>query len=307
MPMDAQTARRPNSLTTCAQCGGRLSEPVNFCPQCGAPARLAFSERTSTKKPNAATASKTASATGARANVAPGGQIWRSRLTSFVRPAVAAPHGGARSPSRSPGGFRGWRMKTGTALTLVALVVLCGAVVLVHRLSGSADGEPIAASNTAQGSVTANGTSQARRTPGVDAPAITRGSAQNPALAQNSTMTAETTPAPVASVAVPEPAQPSTATPQPSQSVSSQSSVSNSGRDSDKNHRLMALALARAHSGLDKNDLRMARSGIFWALSLQHDNSEALMLKQELLSRERERNTSSTATRGSVNGASPAD
>jgi hypothetical protein len=51
----------------------------------------------------------------------------------------------------------------------------------------------------------------------------------------------------------------------------------------------------------------MARSGIFWALSLQHDNSEALMLKQELLSRERERNTSSTATRGSVNGASPAD
>ncbi|EUC15228.1 hypothetical protein PMI06_005949 [Burkholderia sp. BT03] len=302
--MDAQTARRPNSLTTCAQCGGRLSEPVNFCPQCGAPARLAFSERTSTKKPNAATASKTASATGARANVAPGGQISRSRLTSFVRPAVAAPHGGARSPSRSPGGFRGWRMKTGTALTLVALVVLCGAVVLVHRLSGSADGEPIAASNTAQGSVTANGTSQARRTPAVDAPAITRGSAQNPALAQNSK---ETTPAPVASVAVPEPAQPSTATPQPSQSVSSQSSVSNNGRDSDKNHRLMALALARAHSGLDKNDLRMARSGIFWALSLQHDNSEALMLKQELLSRERERNTSSTATRGSVNGASPAD
>jgi hypothetical protein len=69
----------------------------------------------------------------------------------------------------------------------------------------------------------------------------------------------------------------------------------------------MALALARAHSGLNKNDLRMARSGIFWALSLQHDNSEALMLKQELLSRERERNTSSTATRGSVNGASPAD
>lgn len=305
--MDAQTARRPNSLTTCAQCGGRLSEPVNFCPQCGAPARLAFGERTSTKKPNATTASKTASAAAARPNVAPKGQIWRSRLTSFVRPAVAGPNGGTRSPSPSPGGYRGWRIKTGTALTLVALVVLCGAVVSLTRHNGSVDGEPIAASNTAQGSVTANGTSQAARTATVDAPAIARGSAQNPALAQSSTMTAETTPAPVASVAVPDPPQPSTATPHPPQSMSSQSSVSNSGRDSDKNQRLMALALARAHSGLDKNDLRMARSGIFWALSMQHDNSEALMLKQELLSRERERNTSSNATRGSVKAASPTD
>lgn len=302
--MDAQTARRPIFLTTCAHCGGRLSEPVNFCPQCGAPARLASSERTSTTKPNAATASKTASATTARPNVAPGGQMWRSRLTSFVRSAVADPDGDARSPSASPGGFRGRRMKTGVALTLVALVVLCGAVVLIHRHSGSADREPVAASNTVQGSVTANGTNEARRTAALDAPAMARGSAQNPALAQNSTTTAETTPAPAT---VPEPAQPSTATPQPSQSVPSQSSVSNSGRDSDKNHRLMALALARAHSGLEKNDLRMARSGVFWALSLQHDNSEALMLKQQLLARERERNSPVDATRGSAKAASPTD
>jgi len=48
----------------------------------------------------------------------------------------------------------------------------------------------------------------------------------------------------------------------------------------------MSLALARAHAGLDKNDLRMARSGVYWALSLQPRNSEALSLKQELLMRQ---------------------
>jgi hypothetical protein len=58
-------------------------------------------------------------------------------------------------------------------------------------------------------------------------------------------------------------------------------------RYGDKNRRLMALALARAHTGLQNNDLRMARSGVFWALSLQPDNSEALALKQALLAREK--------------------
>jgi uncharacterized protein HemY len=48
----------------------------------------------------------------------------------------------------------------------------------------------------------------------------------------------------------------------------------------------MSLALARAHNGLNANDLRMARSGVYWALSLQPDNSEALMLKRELIARE---------------------
>ncbi|WP_148654424.1 hypothetical protein [Paraburkholderia caribensis] len=254
-------------------------------------------------KPDAATASKAPGATAARPNIAPGGQNWRSRLTSFVRPAIADP----RSPSPLPGGLRGSRMKTGAALILVALAVLSGVLVSLHRYDGGTDGEPIAASNTAQGSVTTNGTSQAKRAAAVDAQATARGPAQNTAVAQSSTTTAGTTPAPVASGAVPEPAQPSTAMSPPSQSTSSQSSVSNSGRDSDKNHRLLTLALARAHSGLEKNDLRMARSGIFWALSLQHDNDEALMLKQELLSRERDRKAPVDTTRGSGKAASPTD
>ncbi|WP_176055165.1 hypothetical protein [Paraburkholderia caribensis] len=197
-------------------------------------------------------------------------------------------------------------MKTGAALILVALAVLSVAVVSLHRPDGGADGEPTAASNTTQGSVTTNGTSQAERAAAVDAQAAARGPARNAAVAQSPTTTAGTTPA-LVSGAVPEPAQPPISTSPPSQSTSSQSSVSNSGRDSDKNHRLLALALARARSGLEKNDLRMARSGVFWALSLQHDNDEALTLKQELLSRERDRKTPVDATRGSGKSASPSD
>ncbi|SAK90265.1 hypothetical protein AWB76_06535 [Caballeronia temeraria] len=68
----------------------------------------------------------------------------------------------------------------------------------------------------------------------------------------------------------------------------------------DKNQKSIQLALARAHDGLGKNNLQLARSGIFWALSLQPDNPEALRLKQDLLSRERARNAALKAARGCV-------
>jgi uncharacterized protein HemY len=72
---------------------------------------------------------------------------------------------------------------------------------------------------------------------------------------------------------------------QPSQASSSGSTLSTKDYG-ERNRRLMSLALARAHNGLNENDLRMARSGVYWALSLQPDNSEALKLKQELIARE---------------------
>jgi len=68
----------------------------------------------------------------------------------------------------------------------------------------------------------------------------------------------------------------------------------------DKNQKLLPLALARAHDGLRKNNLQLARSGIFWALSLQPDNPEALRLKQDLLSRESDRNAALKAARSCV-------
>ena len=68
----------------------------------------------------------------------------------------------------------------------------------------------------------------------------------------------------------------------------------------DKNQKLMPLALARARDGLGKNNLQLARSGIFWALSLQPDNPDALRLKQDLLSREKVRNAALRAARSCV-------
>lgn len=121
--------------------------------------------------------------------------------------------------------------------------------------------------------------------------------AQRPASAPTTAPTSahiarETNRAPqsVAAPAVPQAAPPARITQQaaePSPSLSRKESSATSGKYSAKNQRLISLALARAHSGFEKNDLRMARSGVYWALSLQPDNSEALSLKQELLARER--------------------
>ena len=248
--MDAQTARRPISFTTCARCGGRISDPVNFCPQCGAPAKVAFSERRSAAKPVPSPVPKAASASASRADA------------MFA----ARSYDDARSAPSSRGGSQNSRVKTGVALAVVALVVLCGVLFALHQHDGADDSEPPIASSTVQGSVTANGTSQPANTTAaavVPAPTVAPDTpaAQAPAIS-----------------ATPAPASPAIEAPAPTPP-----------RTGDKNQRLLALALARAHTGLDRNDLRMARSGVFWALSLQHDNSEALTLKQELLARERQR------------------
>ncbi|PTB21907.1 hypothetical protein C9I57_04565 [Trinickia symbiotica] len=131
------------------------------------------------------------------------------------------------------------------------------------------------------------------------------GAAQRPAMAPTAAPTSaniarETNRErqPVAAPAISQAAPPARITQQaaePSPSLSRKESSATSAKYSAKNQRLMSLALARAHNGFDKNDLRMARSGVYWALSLQPDNSEALSLKQELLARERGHVTASKA------------
>jgi hypothetical protein len=110
-----------------------------------------------------------------------------------------------------------------------------------------------------------------------------------PTTAQRPTLTASVGP----SLPGPPPAVVPRPSPLPSHSQNASASLANStsvgNQYRDKNRRLMALALARAHSGLDKNDLRMARSGVYWALSLEPNNSDAIKLKQDLLLRERDR------------------
>ncbi|MBN3762227.1 hypothetical protein [Burkholderia sp. Ac-20365] len=226
-----------------------------------------------------------------------GNGLWASRPKPPSGTTGPAPDARLPSPSSLSlriAGPRGW--KAVIALTLVAIVALAVIVMFLHLRDDSADVEQQRASNMVQGSVTTDGAGQ---------------STQSPASTSND-RTATTQNNAVASMAAPE-SVPSPETTE--QSAQSASSPSVRGTDSSaepagstksgttKNQRLIALALARARAGLEKNDLRMARSGVFWALSLQRDNSEALMLKQELLARERGRNSPSDARSGSGKGA----
>jgi hypothetical protein len=330
--MGDKSARGPIFPATCAQCGGMVSGPVSFCPHCGTHARLAFGDHAPTKKPDAATASATASAAGARAGVPHGVPLWPRPVPLFAS-ADPDPYGDVRPPSL--GGVRHWGVKTGTTLTLLAFVVLCGGAVLLHRYVDSATREQQATSSTVFGSVTKDGMSQPNQGPttaqspttiAAVAPATIASSAA-PATAASSVASAQpVVPAvpdrtahqkdgSVGSVAVSEPAPPPTVVSRPSQpsfsrsqneKASSPNSTASDKGDRDKNHRLMSLALARAHGGLEKNDLAAARSGIYWALSLQPNNSEALALKQDLLSREKARNAALHSARaGSGKAAKP--
>ncbi|WP_162601053.1 hypothetical protein [Paraburkholderia sp. C35] len=158
-------------------------------------------------------------------------------------------------------------------VTLVAVVAITATLMVMHRQDELAGGEQQGASNTVQGSITPAGTTPSgQRT----ASTANEQAAIEPKNANTSTAAPEVTPSPAA---IPQTAQAPYA-------------ASGTARieGSSKNQRLLAIALARARTGLEKNDLRMARSGVFWALSLQRDNSDALAMKQELLARERARN-----------------
>jgi hypothetical protein len=311
--MGDQPPRSPIFPAKCARCGGRLTGPVSFCPHCGAPARLAFGDRVPSQKPEVATGSATARAEGARADVPLGELLWPSPPTPLFNTADSDPYGDVRLSSH--GGARHWAVKAGTALTALAFVVLYGAAVLLHRHDDKSTREQQAASRTAQGRVTTIGASPSNQAPRTaQGPTITaaapHATVASSAAAPVTTLHSETSTqpvepvttgpqhGPVASVAPPLPGPPPAVVPRPSQPSSSRSqnektsstnSTMSDKRFSDKNRRLMSLALARAHSGLEKNDLRMARSGVYWALSLQPNNSEAIKLEEDLLLRERAR------------------
>ncbi|TKC80177.1 hypothetical protein FAZ69_29420 [Trinickia terrae] len=173
--------------------------------------------------------------------------------------------GKVRSPLRSVSRFRSARPNT--ALASFAFVVLFGASVVVQRHENAAALERRDALQTVQGSVIAEGASKGGRIARNSTPAQSAKTASNAASPRTPAAPAAMLPKAVAAL--------------PPNSAPSESP------HGDRRSRLLSLALARAHDGLDKNDLRKARSGIYWALSLEHDNSEALALKQELLARER--------------------
>ncbi|WP_206997778.1 hypothetical protein [Trinickia mobilis] len=170
-------------------------------------------------------------------------------------------------------------MKPNTALTSFAFLILFGASVVLQRHESAAARERHDTLQTVQGSVIAEGASQDGRT-------VT--ATQGATIARDS-MPAQRTPTASNRTLPQTPAAPATAS---STAVAARppSLAPSEAPHGDRRSKLLSLALARAHDGLDKNDLRKARSGVYWALSLEHDNREALSLKQELLSRERAHN-----------------
>ncbi|SIT37075.1 conserved hypothetical protein [Paraburkholderia piptadeniae] len=307
--MGDQTAHGPIFPATCARCGGRVSGTVSFCPHCGVPARLAFGDRAPKKKPRVA-ATRAASV---RANILRDRRLWPWRSTPFFQLAdTDHSYGGARPPMRSGAGRRG--LKTGAVLMLPAVVVLFGGAVLLHRSVDSDTRDQRARSSIVQGTVTSD--DMDRHNPAstiAQGPTTAQGSEatggsitpQNPATEERPTITtavppttgaSSVTPAMTASTAASRPSQASFSASQ-NEETSSQYARSNDRGYGGRHHRLISLALARAHDGLEKNDLRTARSGVYWALSLQPDNRDALLMKMELVSRERARDAALKAAR----------
>jgi hypothetical protein len=267
---------------TCARCGGRLLEPAAYCPHCGVNVRQAVNERARAKRPDTATAFASASAASASAAISLGELQGLPRPTLLFESPERYLDGNMRSPLHNA--LRFWNVKPNTAFTAFAFLVLFGASTALQRYESAAalDRHDLETMQTVvQGSVIAEGA-------GNDSSPVTP--AQSPALARNST------PAPRATQTASTPSPPRTpaaAASAPSTAVAAippspaPSPAPSDAAHGDRRSRLLSLALARAHDGLDKNDLRKARSGVFWALSLQRDNSEALALKQELLAREK--------------------
>ncbi|MBN3752315.1 hypothetical protein G3N95_05150 [Paraburkholderia sp. Tr-20389] len=212
---------------------------------------------------------------------------WPSTF-SFSPTITGHRYGDLRAPSH--GGADRRVAKRAAALMLLAAVVISGGAVLLRRSDDTDTREQRARSSVVQGVVTSNAMSYPNSTE------------------QSPTIKAAVPPATVASSAKPA-TTPEGVAPRPSQAsspdshyedVPSQSSTLEDKGNGGKNHRLISLALARAHGGLENNDLHAVRSGVYWALSLQPDNRDALLLKLDLVSREKARDAALKAARSCV-------
>lgn len=171
--MRDQTARDPKFPAACARCGGRISEPVTFCPHCGAHARFALAGDAS-HAGEAEHASQAGHASRARRE--PRGAAASARPAPTVppydfegdldppwpgppTPLFASPDGDPYGEVHAPGmrGERQWGLKWGTALVVGAFVVLYGGVVAVHRYDGVLPLSQSSSSKSAEGAIASNG------------------------------------------------------------------------------------------------------------------------------------------------------
>lgn len=173
--MRDQTAREPKFPAACARCGGRISEPVTFCPHCGAHARFALAgdvphaapveqmqhaartpREPTPREPRGAAASARAEPKVPHYDFE--GDLdppWPGPPT----PLFASPDGDPYGEVHAPGlrGERQWGLKAGTVLVVAAFVVLYGGAVAVHRFDGALPFSQPSTSKSADGAITSNG------------------------------------------------------------------------------------------------------------------------------------------------------
>lgn len=188
------TAREPKFPTACARCGGRISEPVAFCPHCGAHARFALAGHAvpagGAQRPRGGAASP---------RVEPNvpsydfeGDLdppWPGPPT----PLFASPDGDPYGEVRAPGIGRGWGLKGGTVLVVAAFVILYGGALAVHRYDGASPLSQSSASKAVEGAIGSNGGNDANMTAPSSGDVQSNGNALQP-------------PAPIANRAAPAPA-----------------------------------------------------------------------------------------------------
>ena len=143
------SAEGPRFPATCARCGSRVSEPVSFCPHCGTHARLAFSGQA----PKAAPSTPSTPSTNRGPELPLADALSASRPKPLFASAGVEAYRDIRPPPAESG--RQWGIKGGTALTLLAFVLVYGGVVLLHRHEESSTQTQPAPLRTAEGSVQA--------------------------------------------------------------------------------------------------------------------------------------------------------
>ena len=323
--MRDQTARDPKFPVACARCGGRISEPIAFCPHCGAHARFALAGTAAPADPtqHAGSARREPhaqrTAAHARSAVPPDdfeGDLdppWPGRPTPLFASPDGDPYGNVRAPAFR--GSRQWGFKGGTALVVAGFIVLYGGAVAIHRYDGVAPLPQPSASKSVEGVIAPNAGADASLPP----PVSSKAPQQNAATNANDTALAAPPVAPVvqtppSTVQAPAPstvqAPASTEVSPPSDTRSAQSRVRSTGttvanvparessrsqpqRDTAATGRVSALhALDIAQAQLSKSDLRGARASLTRALSADPRNAQALALREDLLAREQARDAS---------------
>lgn len=174
--MRDQTARDTRFPTACARCGGRISEPVAFCPHCGAHARFALAGSVPREPRGPAAAARGEPSVRSFESSDFEGDLdgpWLGPPTPLFASPDGDPYADMRAPAFRGARARQWSLKGGTGLVLAAFVVLYGGAVLLHRYDqASPSPSPVSqdsATKSVEGSIASNGVAGPGG-PGVAAP-----------------------------------------------------------------------------------------------------------------------------------------